>query len=673
MKKYEFIGLALAVSIVIITYMFNYFYNEVNYVIQPRYVAAENYKSGQSTNIVSRNLAVFTPLVCATSKENYYRHELVDIYADYKDINNETITNGELEAKVYKGNKLIPSVAGMERIFLKYNSRLNLWAGKWPVPYNPDMGRYNVLVRALPSHPGPVITAVAGFNIIGRIPLKTDRGLCAMLLEYGGVISDRRSGILGPDDTEGDWRNIIKWANYSGANAFFMLGAETQTYNPYVNQEHPFDRSKLRDVKTVARETKKNNLQFGAWTMTFGFQGKDCAKVGYKPSMTYDQKTGRLYPSYMHISLIDEKRFNDLVNVVREFDKNPDIDYIGFDYVRTGHKDGYEMADLVVRDMSIAVPGNWDSLSEEQKAVWFAKKIIVDRDSETVEKWEWWRAHKVAEIINKVITVSGTVKPVWTFTLGWEHGKQHGQDPLMMMDAGVAIDAVMLYEANQHQFRTVLVDWKGYVSSSQVNLIVGQTVDVKLNDSYTLIPPEEFINRITQGTKKMVFGGLTDGLFWHDASRALWGRKGPYTTKEWFLTAGKAFSAYKSERGESGVKLNMSVRNKDYNTKEFYVDAVLENQTINPIDSIRVNLIETEGVAAVGERAAAVKNLTPGEKRIVTFQVKVSQVTSKFKPKYMVAMAAELPNEQRVFDFEYIAPTRVYTSVEPESNKVSPK
>ncbi|MDD5065882.1 MAG: hypothetical protein PHF84_02425, partial [bacterium] len=70
-----------------------------------------------------------------------------------------------------------------------------------------------------------------------------------------------------------------------------------------------------------------------------------------------------------------------------------------------------------------------------------------------------------------------------------------------------------------------------------------------------------------------------------------------------------------------------------------------------------------EGVVNTGISQTTVESLSPGEKRVLTFQVKVNVVTDKFKPKYMVAISAEAPNNQRAVDFQYILPSKVYTSI----------
>ncbi len=77
MKKYEYIGLMLAILIIIVTYSFNHYYNTINDIINPNYVSADNYNSN-----VDMNTNIFNPLVVKTSKESYYRYELIDSFAN---------------------------------------------------------------------------------------------------------------------------------------------------------------------------------------------------------------------------------------------------------------------------------------------------------------------------------------------------------------------------------------------------------------------------------------------------------------------------------------------------------------------------------------------------------------------------------------------------------------
>lgn len=655
MKRHELIGLLLAVFIIISTYLINYFYDYIAALFNPHIASAMINKDEKEGKDDTEK--IFNPLVVSTSKSRYLRYEIVEIIVKYQDLSRTPISTGRLRASVYRNGKIVTTVGNMKEVVLKYNPEAGLWTGKWPIPWNPSLGEYQLLVKALPDYPGPVLTATVKFEIAGKNPPRREKGLCAILLEYGGDILSKK--VIGINGKSGDWRNIIEWAKFTGADALFMLAGETETYNSYVTAEVPFDPTKLKAVEKIAKLAKKAGLLFGAWVMSFGYQGGNCEKIGYRPSLAFNPKTGALYPSYMHISIDDKKRFEDLLALIKKFDANPDIDFIGIDYIRTGHLDGYEMADKVVRDMNIPVPAQWDKMSSKEKMRWFARKIRVENDKDIIDKWRWWRAHKVATIVNKLIEYSGTKKPVWVFTLGWEHGKQHGQDPLMFTDAGVTYDAVMLYEANQRQFRQVLVDWKGYVSSKQVNILVGNSVDVTLLDSPYLNPPEELVRRTILGSKKITFGGMADGVFWHDISRALWGRKGVYASKEWFITAGKVFSEFRLEKGELEIKTSIVAPRKVYLNNIFNIAVNIENQSLREIKNIRTKIIKTPGVYPI-KKVIITSYLGPGESKTLNFKVKISPGVQNVKSKYMISALSEWNGNQKSFDFKYIRGIRFY-------------
>jgi len=635
MKKHELLGLSFAILIIIVTYSINYFYDYLSDMVNPHIASAE---VKIDKNNSGSNNGVFNPLIVRTTKEKYFRYELVGISVKYQDLSKQPIHTGTLTATIYKNRRIIKTVGDTREIILKYDAKTGLWNGKWPIPWNPPLGEYKLLVKAMPNYPGPVLTATTSFEVIAKNPPEREKGFCAMLVEYGGNVL--KKNIIGPNDKKGTWHNILRWTKYIGADALFILGGETETYNSYVTHQTPFDPMKIKTVEKIAKFAKKEGLIFGAWIMSFGYQGKNCDKLGYKPSLAFNPQTGQLFPSYMHISIGDKKRFNDLLTLVKRFDKNPNIDFIGIDYIRTGHLDGYEVADEVVRDMNIPVPQNWDTMSSYQKAIWFATKVRIDNDDNIIEKWRWWRAHKVAEIVHNLIEYSGTKKPVWVFTLGWEHGKQHGQDPLMFTDAGVTYDAVMLYEANQNQFRQVLVDWEGYLSSKQANILVGESVDVTLLDSNYLTPPEEFVRRTSLGSKKITFGGMADGIFWHDFSRALWGRIGVYSSKEWFLTAGKVFSDFRLERGELEIKTMVSAPKKVYLNNLFNVTVTVENQSLSRIENIRTEIIKTPGIYPV-ESYINIPSLEPGEIRNINFRVQISFNSDKIRNSYMISSVSK--------------------------------
>src|SRR6185295_16693158 len=103
-------------------------------------------------------------------------------------------------------------------------------------------------------------------------------------------------------------------------------------------------------------------------------------------------------------------------------------------------------------------------------------------------------------------------KPVFTFTLGWQMGHQHGQDPAMFVDAGVNFNHIMLYEGDRNTLASMKRQWPDYLSRGV-------------------------------------------GMFWHDLYRMIYGIRGPYSTMEWLVSGGKAFSSMQQAQGLSPIEV----------------------------------------------------------------------------------------------------------------------
>jgi hypothetical protein len=377
--------------------------------------------------------------------------------------------------------------------------------------------------------------------------------------------SIRRRRFVDPDGRETDYGAILKWARFMEADAIWVLSGETTSFSHQrifsspvdfglanfasndqslsefapkdqtLQNQSPWDSGPLDNLHLLKEIAGEYGVQVGAYIMCFYVPGKYGVPEMYSAGVGYKSEDDSLYRSY-HVSLLCEKRIKDIIDLTRKFQKDENIDYIGFDFIRTGRADGYELGPLVVKDTNIITPKSWNNLSEREKIKWFARKVEVEKDPVIIEKWRWWRAHKVAQIVQRVINEAGITKPVWVYTLGWNHGKEHGQDPVMFFDAGVSIDAVMLYEANRQQFDRLLNQWNSYIRNGQGNIIIGNCIDYRLLDSDTLTPPDELRRRNIEGYKRIIRNGHPSGLFLHDISRAFWGRRGEFTIEDYALS-----------------------------------------------------------------------------------------------------------------------------------------
>ena len=247
------------------------------------------------------------------------------------------------------------------------------------------------------------------------------------------------------------------------------------------------------------------------------------------------------------ISLRDENRIRDVAALLKRFARIPEVDFVGLDYIRNA-LGGCELAEDFYAEMpGVSPPPDWGRLSVSEKMVYFARKKGMRRDLPFVDAWQWWRAHAVGRIIRNIKAEVGA-KPLWAFTLTWDKGWHHGQDPVMFNDAGVDIDALMMYEADEDQFRMILKDWGSYVRRGDAQLMVGDIVDWPLHQRDPSGPAA--LRRRTLEAAKRVFGdGRAQGIFIHDLARALDGRLGKWDTRAWMDQARAAILEHKRLAG----------------------------------------------------------------------------------------------------------------------------
>jgi len=415
------------------------------------------------------------------SKNEIYHYEILNVYL----YNIDKYVPNRFYMKVYNGNTICSSMGKVHSIpFLWEKDRLR---ASYMPDWNGKDGNYEIKIfyedKRLKTND------IIKFTLKRRVPPKITEAISVIDLEMNKSLKNKT--LLTPSYNYSDYTAIFDWAKFMNADALWILSGETTTFNRSGGKIGPWDSGPLENLYLLKEKAKENGIKIGAYIMTFYVPGTNGTTKRYESGIGYDSKNDLLY-STKHISLKCERRIVDIIDLTKEFQNDPEIHYIGFDFIRTGRVDGYELAEDVIRDTNIKTPDNWKYLGKEEKVKWFAKKIEVEKDQIIIEKWRWWRAHKVSLIVKRIIEEAEITKPVWVYTLGWNHGKEHGQDPVMFFDAGVDIDAVMLYEANELQFEKLLTQWNRYIEQGEGNIFVGNCVDYRLLDSLTLNPPGEF-------------------------------------------------------------------------------------------------------------------------------------------------------------------------------------
>ncbi|HBE04286.1 MAG TPA: hypothetical protein DC049_17690 [Spirochaetia bacterium] len=593
------------------------------------------YTSPHPSSDMMNSAKILNQLELVVSKDQYYRFELIRMNLIAKN----KINVSDLRVVVMYGSYIIPNTGGANDVEFRY--RNNQIVAAYAPGYNPPLGNYTILVKSKsnPDWPG----LAAAFQIIAREVPAIPKGFSVVNMEWTVPVNGYT--VPGVDGSSGNFENIIEWAAFMDADAFWMLTAQTTGWNPEISAKNPWTSGGFKNLELLAPVAHRKNILMGAYIMTYYTPGNGKKYAGYDPSLGYDRSTGRLTDSY-HVSIACDKRYRDIVNIASEFQKNDNVDFIGFDFIRTGHLDGYENGPQVVEDMNIKVPKSYYDMPYLEKIKWFAKKIRDNDDLQTIIKWRWWRAQRVASIINQVILDARITKPVWVFTLGWEHGKQHGQDPYMFFDAGVTIDAVMLYEASETQFRNLMVQWPNYMRDHRNNVIVGNACDVRLLDGRSGHPPLEYYWRTLEGYKKIYRSSQAKGIFFHDISRALWSSKRGIPVNEWAIINGAAVSRLREECGVHPLLCSVS-----FGTDNAGGVIEVKNQSDRIVNDININYIPAQYWAAVELETPFISSIAPGETRRIKFR---AQVHERFNKSHaLLGFYLSAPGLRKNFAFSY--------------------
>jgi hypothetical protein len=584
-----------------------------------------------------------------TGKPSYLRYELVDITCEYT---GSALPAGAVcTAKIFHDNSLVTTVGSVDEIYFKYNASEKKWTGKWPIPWNPDLGRYKAVV--ILKSGAQKYAANVNFEVTGRVPLKLPKGFCVMDIEPGDSIITRVPGVGGKSVKI--WENYVLWAKFMGADALWHCVAQSQIWNTFKPNDFPWDKISLNQVSELGEDLHKNGMKYGTWITSFVVLGNRKDLSPYKQTIAYDPHTGAL-KSLIYVSLLDKKRHEDMIALLKSFQDNPAVDYIGLDYMRTDFG-GLEYTDAFVDDMPLSdVPDNWNKMTQEERMMWMGKKIEIEKPKNFLEMWDWWRAHKAATVIVELKAGAGITKPLWVFSLTWREGKEHGQDPLMFIDAGVDINSGMFYSVDHNTYPDLLKSWRDYLEKNQTNLCAGQCVDWKLlGKTFRPAGPDEHYIRQQMLVDSLLPVNPNLGLFWHDLTRAFKGSKGPYSSLEWALAGAASFSYLRAKEGVFPFEAKWELPDKVKRDEVFTIAINIKNTGKKNMD-FYLKLLKVSNLEMFGDITHEF-TLAPGEVKTLTFQVKAMEANYKKDYMQMISYMLQydgLSTQQRYFDFKYI-------------------
>jgi hypothetical protein len=131
----------------------------------------------------------------------------------------------------------------------------------------------------------------------------------------------------------------------------------------------------------MAAVAHRGGLKCGAWAAAYSTypRGSNARKPGYQRAKDISRSTGAIR-DLDFISLLEPKRVDHLAAFVAQMQSDPNVDYVGLDYMRSD-RGGYEMVDRFTSEMPLRLPAGFSGWSQTRRWAYVAGKI----DSNTRE------------------------------------------------------------------------------------------------------------------------------------------------------------------------------------------------------------------------------------------------------------------------------------------------
>lgn len=618
--------------------------------------SATNLNTNEITNVFNE-----PPPKFSLDKNGYYRYETVRF--EFKHPNPKAVDKARV--LIYRNNRAYLSpIYGKRSVNLIYNEEKGAFEGRWYPSINPPLGGYQAVL--LYEEGGEKRYDSSHFYIKGRHTIKNG-SLAVVTLEALGTLKQKEGQFLAPNLSRGGWTNLIKTARFMGADMFAACVGETAASRQEITASNVWVEEKLDYLDTLAEEAKREGLDFGAWIHAFFIQlpnsdgsieaaeerAANLKRLGYKPSLKYERDEDLMLADW-HCSLSDEKRVSDITKLASSLQKDNRVDYIGLDYIRSLHIGGMEMVEDFVKEMEVETPKEYGQWSMKEKMRWL--NSVRDK-GHIADQWRYYKAQIEARVVASVKKNATITKPMWVFNLGWHHGWEHGQDPLMFLDAGADYDFIMLYEIAQASTYDVNIDkyWKGekYASGEDLNAIVGNTTIAFHNKNTWLNPVEEYNRRTQKALSDLYNEGNPRGVFFHDLWRANFAKNGEFSYIEWIVAGGKSFSDLRSLYLEIPLSVHIDIIEiPRYNGVR--VDITVGNINSSVVSNIIVQIINTPSLKMAGE-SATINSLVPDQSQTVSIHASINNsIKRDFVMIPVLATWSTNDHRKRIFEYKYI-------------------
>jgi hypothetical protein len=556
-------------------------------------------------------------------------------------------------AKVFYKGAQVTTIGDIKLINMKCEDigKTKRWTANWPIPWNPNLGEYKAEITLVSGN--DKFTATVPFKIKGRLAPPLPKGFCVMDIEPGESIIKRVPGVGGKSVKI--WENYTLWSKFMGADAMWDCVGQSQIWDHLDPQQFPWEEMNLKQIDDIGAECHKLKMKFGGWITSFVVLGNRHDLSPYAQTIGYDKENDTLR-KMIYVSIMDQKRRNDIADLLKRLNDNPNVDFVGLDYVRTDFG-GYEYAAEFVKEMPLpSVPADWNKMTDEQHMLWMGRRLEVDHNLSTEEMWRWWRAHKMSFIIKEMRERAHVTKPMWVFTLTWKQGKEHGQDPLMFIDAGVDINSGMFYSIDHDTYPGMVESWREYLQQGNTSLVVGQCVDWNLlGKTFNPAGPDEHYLRQKRAVDRFLDVNPSLGLFWHDLTRAFKSTSGPYSPLEWAIAGGASFTYLREKQGLFPFDVTWDAPDDVQVRTPFTIEINLKNTS--PItQNFYIKLLKLQHLSMPEDMVQAF-HLTPGEVKTFTFNIEAAERDDRKEDMQMIGFMVQygaLETQQRYFKYKYI-------------------
>ncbi len=421
----------------------------------------------------------------------------------------------EIYVSLFKDGGVVPDLLGRDKIFgRKVKDEIK-------IIYIPNYGiRDGVYELSVFSNN----TSLLSTNVIflSRQQVKLTEPLKVLTFEENIPIG-KALGLNRGDDYNKAANVIYNLMTNAGLNTFMILGGQTT----YLKSKSQIWYSVPISNLNVLMYLRKKGIQTGAYVMCFLTLGQNEKNKfrGYYPNLVL--KNGSLKKDYKYTSILSSTRISNIVEILEYIGSKSYIDFIGLDFIRVGDYGGYELLEEFSREILSKIDIDFE----------ISNGNIVDaiKKNKSLSKlFKWYQSVRVSRVIKHIVSrlrSKGIVKPVVAFMLGWNAGREHGQDLFMFRDAGIDYAFYMLYEFyNESMFEEAGNYYLRFVYNLDTQIVFGNIIDSKLNKGKNSL--ETFSNRLkTFVTHYSYFP--PNGFFFHDLYRLKFGRIKPYKTEDW--------------------------------------------------------------------------------------------------------------------------------------------